>query len=351
LAKDILKLIEEKEAESERTHRRGVIISPGAIGDCVLMLPLAVFMKESLQLGGVDFFGHTDYIGYFPGRTCIDGIRSIDSIEFHRLFADSKEFSIEDGDSLVNSFMRYEWIVSFLGHDHSDFEDNLIFTVHCSHSAEIATLPLVAEGQINEHISKFYIDEFIKANFLEPEPFEFDNCDILVKAHTSDIVCGGKLLEGVGLKPLEKIVAIHPGSGGDEKCWYIDNFCMVAEALSEKDIQIVFLLGPKEQERLDDKIIQKLQGLGMCLSGLDLTEIVQIITCSDLFLGNDSGITHLAGVMGTRTLAVFGPTNPNMYKPLGPRVRVYSANSDSFRARSVESGCEVINIVFEMLED
>jgi hypothetical protein len=45
MAKDILKLVEEKEAESERTRRRGVIISPGAIGDCLLMLPLAKYSE------------------------------------------------------------------------------------------------------------------------------------------------------------------------------------------------------------------------------------------------------------------------------------------------------------------
>jgi heptosyltransferase-3 len=351
MAKDILKLVEEKEAESERTRRRGVIISPGAIGDCLLMLPLAKFMKDSLQLGGVDFIGHTDYISYFPGRTCVDGIRSIDSVEFHRLFVNPGEFSIEDGDALVSSFMLYEWIVSFMGHGHSDFEDNLIFAVHCSHSAEIAILPLIAETKGCNHISEFYIQEFLKVNPLEVKPEPVNNRDILVHAHVSDIACGKKLLGSIGINPLEKTVIIHPGSGSSEKCWHIDNFCMVAEALSSKSVEVVFLLGPREHEHLDHKVIQRLKNVGKCITGLDLVEIIQIISCSELFLGNDSGITHLAAAMGSRTLAIFGPTDAILYKPLGPGVQVYSADPDSFTALYEKSECQVRNLVFEMLED
>lgn len=351
MAKNILKLVEEKEAEAERTRRRGVIISPGAVGDCLLMLPLAEFMKDSLQLGGLDFVGHTDYISYFPGRTCIDGIRSIDSIEFHRLFVNPGEFSIEDEDELVSSFTRYEQIVSFMGHGHTDFEDNLIFAVHCSRSAEITILPLIAEKKNQNHISDFYIREFIKANPLEAKPGSDGNRDILVHAHTSDIACGRKVLESMGLSPLEKTVIIHPGSGSSEKCWHIDNYCMLAEALSRENIQVVLLLGPREQECFDNKVIKHLRNVGKCISGLDLVEIVQIISCSDLFLGNDSGITHLAAAMGGRTLAIFGPTDAILYKPLGPGVQVYTADLDSFTSGSTESECQVRNLVFEMLKD
>lgn len=351
MAKNILKLVEEKEAEAERTRRRGVIISPGAIGDCLLMLPLAEFMKDSLQLGGLDFVGHTDYISYFPGRTCIDGIRSIDSIELHRLFVNPGEFSIEDEDELVSSFTHYEQIVSFMGHGHTDFEDNLIFAVHCSRSAEITILPLIAEEKNQNHISEFYIQEFIKANPLETKPVSDGNRDILVHAHTSDIACGRKMLEFLGLSPLEKTVIIHPGSGSGKKCWHVDNFCAVAEALSREDIQVVFLLGPREQECFDNKVTQRLRNVAKCAAGLDMVEVVQIISCSDLFLGNDSGITHLSAVMGGKTLAIFGPTDTVLYRPLGPNVRVYSASSDSFVAASAEEWNRFRTVVFEMLKD
>ena len=93
---DILSLLEEKGAEAAREAQRAVILQPGALGDCILTLPLARVMKQALSLGGVDIIGHTEYIGFLPERTCVSSVRSIDSTELHRLFAESNTFDLED---------------------------------------------------------------------------------------------------------------------------------------------------------------------------------------------------------------------------------------------------------------
>jgi len=66
---DILNLLKEKVAQAARASQRGVILQPGAIGDCILTLPLAAFMKVVLGLGSVDILGHSEYVGILPGRT------------------------------------------------------------------------------------------------------------------------------------------------------------------------------------------------------------------------------------------------------------------------------------------
>jgi ADP-heptose:LPS heptosyltransferase len=40
------------------------------------------------------------------------------------------------------------------------------------------------------------------------------------------------------------------------------------------------------------------------------------------YLGNDSGVSHLAGLCGARSVVIFGPTSPTVWRPLGPRVKV-----------------------------
>ena len=77
-----------------------------------------------------------------PERTCVDSIRSIDTAELHRLFAAPASFDLADRDPLIHMFADYSWIVTFLGEPGSDFEQNLIFTANCSHSAEVITLSL-----------------------------------------------------------------------------------------------------------------------------------------------------------------------------------------------------------------
>jgi ADP-heptose:LPS heptosyltransferase len=53
---------------------------------------------------------------------------------------------------------------------------------------------------------------------------------------------------------------------------------------------------------------------------------LELLSCADAFLGNDSGITHLAAAMGVKTIAVFGPTNPAIYSPIGPDVTVVASS-------------------------
>ncbi|MFA7005674.1 MAG: glycosyltransferase family 9 protein, partial [Verrucomicrobiia bacterium] len=59
---------------------------------------------------------------------------------------------------------------------------------------------------------------------------------------------------------------------------------------------------------------------------LPLPQLAAILGRCALFAGHDSGITHLAAAVGVPTLALFGPTSPNIWAPLGPRVRVVTAN-------------------------
>jgi hypothetical protein len=327
---NILNLLREEEIKAARRALRGVILQPGAIGDCILTLPLVEFMKDCLGLGGVDILGHTEYIGIFPGRTCVDGVRSIDTVDLHRLFAETNTFDLADGDALINTFGDYAWIVTFLGEPDGNFEQNLIFTVNCSHSAEVTTLPMKLPEGSSAHITDFYIEQFIAQSGLSLEPRPVHKTKSLIKATKADINKGRELLKEINVDSSEKVVVIQPGSGSSHKCCHLDNYLAVAKKLASKDIKVVFLLGPAEQERFSDAAIKKITGVAKCLTDLSLTGVLELLSCADTFLGNDSGITHLAAAMGVKTVVVFGPTNPKVYKPIGPVVTAVANNDANF---------------------
>lgn len=327
---NILNLLMEKGAEAARVAQRGVILQPGSIGDCMLTLPLAEFMKDCLGLGGVDILGHTEYIGILPGRTCVDGIRSIDLVDLHRLFAESKGFDLADRDALINVFSDYAWIVTFLGEPDSDFEQNLIFTANCSHSAEVITLLMKPSEKLSGHITDFYIEQFIAQSGLSLDPWRVRKGKGLIKATKADINRGRELLEEINVDFSEKLVVIQPGSGGLHKCCHLDNFLAVAKELVSSGIEVIFLLGPAELEQFSDATIKKIRSVANCLTDLSLTGVLGLLSCADGFVGNDSGITHFAGALGVRTLAVFGPTNPDVYRPIGPSVTVFASSTASF---------------------
>jgi len=327
---NILDLLREKGAEVERRMQRGLIVQPGAIGDCILTLPLAAFMKESLRLGGVDLLGHTEYVGILPGRSSIETVRSIDSMDLHRLFTETDSFELRDKDPLIIAFAGYAWITTFLGEPYSNFEQNLIFTANCSRSVDVITLPLKPAADSAEHAADSYIRHFVKQSDLAQEPpkVQIDKC--LIEATEADRNTGRELLSERGLDAGKKLIVIHPGSGGKAKCWNILNYLSIAAKLARENVQVVFLLGPAEQDRLKDSGISRISGVAKCLTNLSLTQVVGLLSCTDAFVGNDSGITHLAGTMGVKTLAVFGPTNPAVYRPLGPAVTVFADRSRAF---------------------
>jgi hypothetical protein len=327
---NILNLLMEKGAEAARVAQRGVILQPGSIGDCMLTLPLAEFMKDCLGLGGIDILGHTEYIGILPGRTCVDSIRSIDSVDLHRLFAETKGFDLADRDALINVFSDYAWIVTFLGEPDSDFEQNLIFTANCSHSVEVITLSMKPSEKLSGHITDFYIEQFIAQSGLSLAPWRVRKGKGLIKATKADINRGRELLEEINVDFSEKLVVIQPGSGGLHKCCHLDNFLAVAKELVSSGIEVIFLLGPAELEQFSDATIKKIRSVANCLTDMSLTGVLGLLSCADGFVGNDSGITHLAGALGVRTLAVFGPTNPDVYGPIGPSVTVFANSTASF---------------------
>jgi len=274
--------------------------------------------------------GHTEYIGVLPGRSCIDTIRAIDSIDLHRLFAESRTFDLADRDSLINAFADYCWVVTFLGEPDSNFEQNLIFTVNCSHTAEVITLSMKPPEEFTGHLTDFYRQQFIVQSGLSLSRRQNQPTDRLIRATGADKNRGRELLKEIGIDFAERLVVIAPGSGGVQKCWHLDNFLAVAEELILRGIEVVFLLGPAEMERFSNAAIRDITKIARYVANLPLTDVCGLLSCTDGFVGNDGGITHLAAGLGVRTITVFGPTDPVVYGPIGHVVTVLKSNSTGF---------------------
>ena len=327
---NILDLVMAEDIKAELKTKRALIIQPGAIGDCILTLPMASFMKNVLHLGYVDFLGHTEYIGFFPGRTDVDKVSSIDLMDIHRFFVDSSEFNLKDNDPLIKAFSEYLWIISFMGEPDSSFETNLIFTINCNQTSEVITISPKPSAETKGHITEYFINQLLEQCCLSLKSHYLYNKDCHIKATESDISEGKKILWELGLEPQKKLVVIHPGAGALNKCWNIDNYLSIVNELRSKNIQVVFLLGPAELERFSEEKIQDITNSTKCLKELSLNEVLKVITCTDAFIGNDSGITHLAASMGVNTIVIFGPTNSKTYKPNGPKVKVFKSKNKSF---------------------
>jgi ADP-heptose:LPS heptosyltransferase len=102
-------------------------------------------------------------------------------------------------------------------------------------------------------------------------------------------------------------VILHPGSGGAAKVW--PHFRELALAMPEATI----LLGPCETP---------LGTENQTIENLSLEKVAEELRDCRQFIGNDSGITHIAAYWGTPTVALFGPTDPKVWGPIGRRVKI-----------------------------
>lgn len=307
--------------------RQAAIIHPGAIGDCILILPLVQYLKQTLGYHKVDLIAHTDYVRFYAGRTAVDQIRSIESLPLHRLFTGPDDFKVDQKDILIDAFEHYEHMISFLGTENEHFEQNLLFALHCSHSADVTMVPLA--GDKNEPVSSFYIRHFALENDLG-SPTQPVLTSTWINGLSLDMAAGTDILWRHGIGPHDSICLIHPGSGSDKKCWPVEHFRAITELVISQKLKPLFLLGPVEEERMSVQDKQKIEIAAPLLSGLSLENVLGVISCADCFIGNDSGISHLAAAMGKKTITLFGPTNPVQYRPLGPNVYVLQTNEPDF---------------------
>jgi len=211
---DILKLLSTAETNADRRSTRALLIQPGAIGDCVLTLPVAEFIKKTFKIGTLAMLGRSHYMLYMPTRSCIDTVRDLDSIEIHRLFMPKKDFELEDNDPLITAFSGYQHIFNFLADPGSDFEQNLIFTANCSNSVEVTSLPLKPPADYKNHITKFYIDTIISScpHYINRKPATGSiNRKKYLKPLKSDLAAGREIIESYGIKKKYRPAVIHPG--------------------------------------------------------------------------------------------------------------------------------------------
>lgn len=313
----------------EKSERLGLIIQPGAVGDLILTLPLVRLLKEKCKLDRVDAIGHFERLRMLSGRSDLGRIFSIEEAQLHRLFVDSSEFDVEEGDRLIEQFRKYEWIVTFLSDAKGHFERNLIYTASITHAAEIITLAPKPPADFPGHAAHYYLQQFAEQAELELAPEEDFLTEPLIEVSEADRPAVRKLLSELNVETFRPIVAIHPGSGGEHKCWPLENFLRLTTQIREEQMEVIFLLGPAEFERWDANTIRQIESAVPVLAEMPLADLAAILSCCAGYIGNDSGIGHLAGSIGIPTVTIFGPTNPGQWRPLGPNVSVCEPPADT----------------------
>jgi len=110
-----------------------------------------------------------------------------------------------------------------------------------------------------------------------------------------------------------QIALIHPATAFQTKQWATENFARVAESLAERGFASVAIGAPNERETLESLVAES--AVRIVTLDLSLPEVAALAARSQIFVGNDSGIAHIAAAVGTRSVVIFGSSNVAHWRP------------------------------------
>jgi len=134
-------------------------------------------------------------------------------------------------------------------------------------------------------------------------------------------------------------LVIHPGSGGVEKNWPVGSFLKLAGRFK---CPVRWILGPAEMERGYGRHLAEDADV---VAGVPLTELVRILASAACYIGNDSGVSHLAAWCETPSVVLFGPSDVTVWRPLGSRVACVVSQSGTMEGIDVSQVVRVVKKV------
>jgi heptosyltransferase III len=292
--------------------RNVLVLRSGGLGDFILALPVLTLIRRAYPQAVIELVGHPEIGELGLDRYYLNRIASIHEARFARLFAAE---ALDDSDPLVEYLSSFGLAISFLGERASSLGDRLGSLID---RLIFVPRPLAGAG----HACTQFLGSL---RDLVPQP-DFARIESLpprVFLSATDRLQGRKILMRTTRQPgLEPVIAIHPGSGSPRKNWAPRHFAAVAACFQDHGSQVILVQGEADEMAVQEVLAAAPSREFRILKGLRVIEVAQALAACRLLIGNDSGISHLAAAVGIPVLAVFGATDPAVWRPLGSRVTV-----------------------------
>jgi ADP-heptose:LPS heptosyltransferase len=319
-----------------------LVIHPGSLGDVILSLPALQALRQAYPMARLDVVGNPSIFELLKGYFYIDGVISIDRADISSCLAGQAD----PAGPLPCALREYAFVVNWLGDQEGEFSRHL----YRLGITQIFSSRPISQGNTHQHRTQIFLDTLaplgIPTPLMRPRVFPSPEEKRL----------GLEALLCAGVNHRERpILAIHPGSGGVLKCWNLSRFVEVSRRVQEElGFRPLFILGPAERA-ISQSLKNSLGDDLPILECLPLPVLAGALTwCSSptsglasgglgcggigarfmsahgpphingCYLGNDSGVTHLAAALEIPTVAIFGPTHPDLWGPLGDRVTILS---------------------------
>jgi ADP-heptose:LPS heptosyltransferase len=281
----------------------------GALGDFILALPALEVLQKAFPHGRSVFMGYPRILELIENRFYAEEILSVDQKGMASFFVGE---GVLDPD-LSHFLKTFDPIIVF----GKDEQGNLI-----------RNLSRVCQGRIL-HIHSFplwderihLVDHLLRE--VSRHGFSTSQGTPRIFLNETDREWARKYWFGKGAYPEERaeVIILHPGSGSRKKVWPLDRFRDLLMYLQKMvHSRFLIVLGPAEGLEAMGVFEVGDPGISVLAKGLSLIQLASVMEGCRLFIGNDSGISHLAAALGIPTVAIFGPTDPKVWSPRGKRV-------------------------------
>lgn len=284
-----------------------LIIHPGGLGDLVLSLPAVTVLRKKFPHARITVAGNADHLvpvmsGY------AHKIHSISKLPLYRIYAN--DLSSEQDLGFWRSF---DLIISWTGWQDQEFISRFK-SIH-PNVCIASWKPVPGETR---HVSRIFVDSLSLAGIVDTE-VEFPHVHLSPELRSQ----GRAWLIAQGWNGHDSLTAIHPGAGSKTKRWSLSRFKSLAYILSLDDKKRILIVEGSAERGLAEKIIPEIPGdRAIVFDRMSLDLLAAVLSNCEPFIGNDSGIAHLAASLGVRCIVLFGPTLPQNWAPLGRDVTI-----------------------------
>jgi len=244
---------------------RRLLIRPGGIGDCILSFPALEHLKA--EPTEVWVRGDVAPLVRFADRVCSIASTGLDLLGLPGTVPPH---------SLIERLRSFDSIVSWYGANRPEFREHVEAL-----GLEFRFLSALPPAGLRMHAADFFLVQAGGAGLAVPR-----------------IECPSA--------ERRDFAVMHPFSGSPGKNWPLDRYRELARRLP---MEVQWCAGP--EEALDNAVRME-----------NLWNLACWLRSARVYIGNDSGITHLAAAVGTPVVAIFGPTDPDIWAPRGEHVRI-----------------------------
>ncbi|MBC8001277.1 MAG: glycosyltransferase family 9 protein [Opitutaceae bacterium] len=296
-----------------------LVIRGGAIGDFILTLPVFAALREQFPVAHLEVLAYPNVTTLATAGGLADAARSIEARALAGFFA-------RDGDldeELSEYFASFAIIVSYLYDPDDIFKTNV---GRCSR-AQFIQGPHRPDEKRKLHATEVLLQPLERLAIFAPDPVPRLRISVgqqSIEAQTSQNDPGAMgLPDRRDARFTGETIALHPGSGSEQKNWPETKWSELLQWLMENsNQQLVLVGGEAEGDRLQ-RLSSKLPADRVELyQSRPLIEVAGRLSDCNLFIGHDSGISHLAAAVGLRSCVLWGETAEAIWRPRGDHVTI-----------------------------